>query len=81
MRAVVVIVRVESAPNVPLTGEKLQLAPAGKPVQESATAPLKPLPALSETRVFTELPAVTAPDVKDSERLNASGCVIVTLPL
>ena len=45
--------------TVTLEGEKLQVAPVGRPLQEKVTLPLKPLTGATPSMAVPELPVVT----------------------
>ena len=72
--ALVVTVSVEEHVGVQLGGEKLALAPTGRPVMENATDAAVPETRDAETEFVTEDPGVTerAPPF-ESEKSNAGG--------
>jgi hypothetical protein len=84
----VVMVRTE-VPEAPVTdeGTKLQAAPAGNPVQESATSPLNPATGFRITVAVAELPGVTAAGenaVAETRKLAGAGPLVlsnVAIPL
>jgi hypothetical protein len=67
-------------------GTKLQVAPLGNPVQDSATPPLNPLAGATVTVALAELPGAMvagASAVAEIEKSGAGGCTIfnsVTTP-
>jgi hypothetical protein len=85
---VVAIVRAEVPEAAAIdAGEKLQVAPDGKPVQDNATLPLNPATGLRITVAAAELPGVTALGenaVAETRKLAGAGPLVlsnVAIPL
>ena len=64
-------VSVELEPTAKDVGLKLAVAPEGRPLTVQLTVPEKPPIAVVETVAEAELPAVTAPEVGESESVKS----------
>jgi hypothetical protein len=65
------------APRVAELGEKVQLAPVGRPVHARDTAPVKPPLGVRVTVLVADWPGATVPEVLDALTAKSAGCVVV----